>query len=81
MVVLNDAVGGDDRVLRAVHQVQQHRVGDIEGGSQRLRGGFYQLVEGLLRPANEAFRGLLALGGQRLVNALGVVTELRLGLG
>ena len=32
VVVLNDAVGGDDRVLRAVHQVQQHRMGDVEGG-------------------------------------------------
>ena len=78
VVLLNDAVRGNDRVLRAVHQVQQHRVGDVEGGGQRLRGGFYQLVEGLLGPANEAFRRLLALGGQRLVNALGVVTELRL---
>ena len=78
MVLLNDAVRGNDRVLRAVHQVQQHRMGDVEGGGQRLRGCLYQLVEGLLGPANEAFRGLLALGGQRLVNALGVVTELRL---
>ena len=80
VVVLNDAVGGDDRVLRAVHQVQQHRVGDVEGGGQRLRGGFYQLIKRLFRPANEALRRLLTLGGQRLVNALGVVTELRLSL-
>ena len=80
MVVLNDAVCGDDRVLRAVHQVQQHRMGDVEGRSQRLRGGFNQLLEGLLRPAHEALRRLLTLGGQRLVNALGVVTELRLRL-
>ena len=55
-------------------------MGDVEGGGQRLRGGLYQLVEGLLGPANEAFRRLLTLGGQRLVNALGVVTELRLSL-
>ena len=32
VVVLNDAVRGNDRVLRAVHQVQQHRMGDVEGG-------------------------------------------------
>ena len=80
VVLLNDAVRGNDRVLRAVHQVQQHRMGDVEGGGQRLRGCLYQLVEGLLRPANEPFRRLLTLGGQRLVNALGVVTELRLSL-
>ena len=80
MVLLNDAVRGNDRVLRAVHQVQQHRMGDVEGGGQRLRGCLYQLVEGLLRPANEPFRRLLALGGQGLVNALGVVAELRLCL-
>ena len=55
-------------------------MGDVEGGGQRLRGGFYQLLEGLLGPANEPFRRLLTLGGQRLVNALGVVTELRLSL-
>ena len=80
VVLLNDAVRGNDRVFRAVHQVQQHRMGDVEGGGQRLRGGLYQLLEGLLGPANEAFRRLLALGGQGLVNALGVVAELRLCL-
>ena len=80
VVLLNDAVGGNDWVLRAVHQVQQHRVGDVKGGGQRLRGGFNQLFEGLLGPTHEAFRRLLTLGGQRLVNALGVVTELRLSL-
>ena len=31
VVLLDDAVRGNDRVLRAVHQVQQHRVGDVEG--------------------------------------------------
>ena len=64
VVLLNDAVRGNDRVLRAVHQVQQHRMGDVEGGGQRLRGCLYQLVEGLLGPAHEALRRLLTLGGQ-----------------
>ena len=54
---------------------------DVKGGGQWLRCCLYQLLEGLLGPAHEALRRLLTLGGQRLVNALGVVTELRLSLG
>ena len=31
-------------------------MGDVEGGGQRLRGGLYQLLEGLLGPAKMCIR-------------------------